>query len=61
MIQFAIENILEEIECPDTPACGWEHSQTTGEQRPALLMGSRLIPLPQFMLGWIQRRFGRTA
>ena len=58
MIDITIENFLEEIACPDSPQCGYEHWRATGERALTLCIGSISIPLPLFLMGWIQKRFG---
>ena len=54
---LSIRHILEEIACPDTPQCGWEHWRPTGERRPLFFIGSLNVPLPRFMLGYVQRKY----
>ena len=61
MIDITIEHGLEEIACPDSPPCGYEHWQATGEKHLRLSIGPVAIPLPRFLLGFVERRFERTA
>ena len=53
MINISIENVLEEIVCPDSPSCKQEHWRDTGGRRLRLNIGAIGIPLPRLLLGFV--------